>query len=115
MGRFLAIALALATFGACKDNSKTAGLPPAPDWSANAGQLAPAQPGAAARANPHGGMGGNNPHAGVPGAPPLDDDTASGSSLPAGHPPVDDIHGGMGGNPDMAAMAPDPSGMRSAS
>ena len=74
MGRFLAIAIALATIGACKDKSKTGGLPPAPDWSANAGQLAPAQPGAAARNNPHGGAGmpGNNPHAGVPGAPPLD-------------------------------------------
>jgi len=106
MGRFLAIAIALGTVGACKDKSKSEGLPPAQEWSANAGDLAPAQqPGAAARSNPHAG---NNPHAGVPGAPDLSEEE-EGGGLPAGHPPIDQAHGGgMGGSGDMAAMAPDP-------
>jgi hypothetical protein len=106
MGRYIVIAAALAAFtAACKDKSKSEGLPPAQEWSANTGNLTPApQPGGGAMpgagANPHAGMGGANgvnPHAGVPGM--------------GG---ADDPHAGLdmgGGSPDVAKMGlppPDP-------
>ena len=105
MGRYLVIAAALCAF-ACKDKKKTEGLPPAPDWRENPGNLPPASPAAQNPHgnNPHGGMGGmgGNPHAQNP----------HGSAMPPGHPPVDQMHGGAGGgSPDVTAMGlkgPDP-------
>lgn len=93
MGRFLVVAAALAALAACKDNSKSEGLPPAQEWSANTGNMAPATPGAT---NPH--TGGTNPHV-----------TGEAPPLPPDHPPINGAVGG--GSPDVAAMGipgPDP-------
>jgi hypothetical protein len=95
MGRLLVVAVALSALAACKDKTKTEGLPPAKEWTANTGQLAPA-PGATPQGNnPH--VQGTNPH----GSDPPD--------MPPGHPPVGGTAGG--GSPDVAAMGipgPDP-------
>ena len=105
MGRFFVIAAALTALAACKDKSKSEGLPPAQEWSAKTGDLAPA---GNAPTNPHAAA---NPHAGVAGLG--GGDTASGD-LPAGHPPIDQQTGGGGGgggSPNVAAMGlppPDP-------
>lgn len=96
MGRFLVVAAAITALAACKDKSKSEGLPPAQEWGAQGSNLPPASPGAA---NPHGTgarVQGTNPHGTAPGMPP-------------GHPPIDNPHGG--GSPDVAAMGipgPDP-------
>jgi len=96
MGRFLVVAAALCALGACKDKSKSEGLPPAQEWAANAGGgMPPAAPGAQ---NPHA----NNPHAAMGGG-------GDQGNMPPGHPPIDNPHGG--GGPDVASMgipAPDP-------
>src|SRR5262249_16676996 len=92
------VVTALAALAACKDKSSSAGLPPAQEWSANTGDLAPA--GSAnphAAANPHGGT---NPHGGG--------DSDQGN-LPQGHPPAQPA--AAGGSPNVAAMGlppPDP-------
>lgn len=102
MGRFFVIAAALTALAACKDKSKTEGLPPAQEWSAKTGDLAPA---GNAGTNPHAAA---NPHAGVAGM--NGGDTEAGD-LPAGHPPIDQQTGGGGGSPNVAAMGlppPDP-------
>jgi len=80
MGRFALVALALlAGLGACdKGKGERKGLPPAPDWNANVGDMMPVQqqgaPSPHAKASPHGNadphagldMGGaGNPHAGM--------------------------------------------------
>ena len=91
MSRYLVVAAALAALASCKDKSKAEGLPPAQEWGANPGPVAPAQgenPHAAA--NPH--MGGEAP------------------ALPPNHPPINGTAGGD--SPDVAAMGipgPDPS------
>src|SRR5262245_3622594 len=103
MVRFLVVAAAVSALGplaACKDKNKSEGLPPAQEWSANAGGAMPPTTGPA---SPHGPA---NPHAqaGQEGQ----------EGLPEGHPPVDDVHernGGGGGSPDVGAMGlkgPDP-------
>src|SRR4051812_44840001 len=95
MGRFLIVAAALTGFGAlaaCKDKSKSDGLPPAQEWAANGSNMPAPTPGAA---NPH--AQGMNPHAEDQGG------------MSPGHPPIDNPHGG--GSPDVAAMGipgPDP-------
>lgn len=94
MGRFLVVAVAWFALAACKDKSKAEGLPPAKEWTANTGPLAPA-PGATPQGNPH--AGGMNPHASNP------------PGMPPGHPPIGGSAGG--GTPDVAAMGipgPDP-------
>jgi hypothetical protein len=94
MGRFLVVAAALAALASCKDKSKSEGLPPAQEWSANTGDLAPAAPNAA---NPHAATG-TNPHM-----------TGEAPALPPDHPPINGTAGGD--SPDVAAMGipgPDP-------
>ncbi|HEX5059830.1 MAG TPA: hypothetical protein VFV99_10750 [Kofleriaceae bacterium] len=99
MGRFLVVAVALCAFGACKDKNKSDGLPPAQEWSANAGGAMP--PAGPSAQNPHG----TNPHAAMGGG----DQGGGEGNMPPGHPPIDNPHGG--GSPDVAAMGipgPDP-------
>jgi hypothetical protein len=96
MGRFIVIAAALTALAACKDKTKTEGLPPAQEWSASTGGMPPA-PGAA---NPHGGA---NPH-----GPAMGGGAGGAGSMPPGHPDISNPHGG---GPDVAAMGlkgPDP-------
>jgi hypothetical protein len=95
MGRFLVVAAALTALAACKDKNKSDGLPPAQEWSANTGAMAPANPGA------------NNPHAGA--NPHGDDgDQPGGGNMPPGHPPIDNPHGGGTNVAAMGLPAPDP-------
>jgi hypothetical protein len=101
MIRFVVIAAAIAALAAC-EKKKSDGLPPAQEWGANTGSMAPAAPGAAADNNPHAKM--TTPHMGQGGmAQP---------GMPAGHPPVDQVHGGaVPSGPDVGAMGlqgPDP-------
>src|SRR5688500_6575648 len=107
MARFLIVVAALAALGACKKDSKSEGLPPAQEWSANNTGSLPAAPGAAANphagANPHGAPQGQLP----PGHPPTGAAPVA-PGMPPGHPPVGGAHGG---SPNVAAMGlqgPDP-------
>jgi hypothetical protein len=99
MGRFLVVIAAIGALTACKDKSKSEGLPPAQEWSASAGTLPPA-PGAA---NPHAGMNphaGANPHAGMAPPNPHGADPHAGIDMNNPH-----------GSPNVAAMGlppPDP-------
>lgn len=95
MVRFLVVAAALTALSACKKDSKSEGLPPAQEWTANPGNLPPAM---GATANPHAGA---NPHAANP--------HAANPNLPPDHPPIGDS--AHGGGPDVTAMGlppPDP-------
>ncbi len=91
MGRFLIVAAALTAFAACKDKSKSEGLPPAQEWAASGSNMPQAMPGTKSV----------NPHAQGEGG-------GGGGGMPPGHPPIDNPHGG---GTDVAAMGlppPDP-------
>jgi len=92
----------LCAVGACKDKSKASGLPPAKEWSANAGgDMPPAQaPPGSDTANPHGDM--QNPHGDM-------QENPHGDMQQNPHGDTQNPHGA--GGPDVGAMglpAPDP-------
>jgi hypothetical protein len=97
MTRFLVIAAALTALASCKDKNKSAGLPPAQEWTASTDNLPPAGA-AVGGANPHGQV---NPHAQA--NPPGDQ-----PDMPPGHPPIDNPHGGGTDVTKMGLSSPDP-------
>lgn len=106
---------ALAAAGACNKKDDSTGLPPAQEWGADPGNLAPAaqgaNPHAAMGANPHAGMGAVGGATGAAGADPSANPHAGLGLDPQGNPIAPGADEGGGGSPDVTKLglqSPDP-------